>query len=534
MPSASTGGSSSNPGGSSAGAGGPAGAGSGNSDLGPTTGRMITRTEYANTLTDLLQYDLGTKVADLPEDAASKTTGFIASIDGLLPSGPRTSSYERVAEDVATSVPWAGGLGRFATCTDATEACRRGFVDRLGTAFFRKPPTPSESDRLLALFAVVDAADSQPFQTGGRLVLQAALQSARFLFILERGDRLDPASGKPVVSPYEMVSRLSFLLWKSGPDDDLLAAAAGNTLTTPAALADLVTRMLADPRATRGVRGYTDEWLKLYQSARRSANPPRGITETFLRDSREETLRLVSRLALSGDFMSIFTDTKTELTPELAAIYGLPSKGGGFVQYDLPPATMRQGLLTQPAFLGVRADTDHASIVDRGLVILRNMVCREANLPPGLDAMFGVGVPENLPERERFALHETAPGCSACHKLFDPFGHPFERFDVAGRLIDKDDHGNALRTDGEALLDGQLLPFKDAIEFSNLMAKSAEVEACLARKMYTYAFGRPVGTSDEGAEAALAKAFSAGGRSYPALIRAIVASQGFNAVSPQD
>ncbi len=502
---------------------------------GPTSGRMITRAEYVNTLIDLVRYDLGSAVADLPEDSASTTTGFLASIDGLLPSGPRTSSYERVAEGVAAAVPWAGSLDRFAICTDATDVCRRGFIYKLATVFFRKPLTAADSDRLLALFKVVDPAAAQLFQTGARLVLQAVLQSSHFLFILERGDNLDPVSKKPVVSPYEMVTRLSFLLWKSGPDDSLIAAASSGALKMPAGVSDLVQRMLADPRATRGVRGYADEWLKLYQSARRSTNPKRGITESFLRDSREETLRLVARVALSADFMSLFTDKKTELTPELAAIYGLPKKTGtAFAEYDVSAALMRQGLLTQSAFLGVRADIDHASIVDRGLTILHNLVCRQASLPPGVDNQFATTVAPNLPEREKFAIHETAPTCRACHQAFDPFGHAFERFDVAGRLISKDDNGNVLRSDGEALLDGKSSPFKDAVEFSNLMAKSPEVEACLARKMYLYVFNRPIGLSDVDAEGRLAQSFSSAGRSYAALVRSVVSSTGFNSVSPQD
>lgn len=502
---------------------------------GPTTGRMMTRGEYVNTLTDLLRYDLGPAVVDLPEDSASKTTGFLASIDGLLPSGPRTSAYERVGERVAASVRWAGSLDQFATCTDATDGCRRGFIDKLGTVFFRKPVTPGEIDLLLPLFKVVDVAATQKFQTGARLVLQAVLQSAHFLFILESSDNLAPVSGKPVVSSHEMVTRLSFLIWKSAPDASLIATASGGGLKTPAAISDLAQRMLADPRATRGVRAYADEWLKLYQSARRSPNPKRGITESFLRDSREETLRFVSRVALSADFMSLFTDKKTELTPELAAIYGLPTKTGtAFAEYDLSAAPMRQGLLTQSAFLGVRADIDHASIVDRGLTILHNLVCRQASLPPGVDNQFATTVAPNLPEREKFAIHETAPTCRACHQAFDPFGHAFERFDVAGRLISKDDNGNVLRSDGEALLDGKSSPFKDAVEFSNLMAKSPEVEACLVHKMYLYAFNRPVGASDLDAERWMAQTFSKSGRSYTALVRSVVSSIGFNSVSPRD
>lgn len=491
---------------------------------------MLTRAEYANTIKDLLRYDLGKLEDDLPEDAAAKY-GFLASIEGPQPSPSRTNSYERVAELVAGAAPWAGGLDRFAACTTATDACRRGFVGKLATVFLRKALTPAESDRLVALFKVVDPADAQAFQTGARLVLQTVLQSPFFLFVVERGDNLDPVSKKPVVSPYELVSRLSLLLWKSGPDEGLIAAAQ-----TPGAMSELLSKMLADPRAARGARGYADEWLKLYQSSRRAPNGARGITDTFLRDSKEETLRFVARVASSNaDLMSLFTDTKTELTPELAAIYGLPKKAGtAFAAYDTTMVPLRQGLLTQPAFLGVRADADHASIVDRGLVILRNLVCRDAVLPPGANNQFATTIDKKASEREQLAAHSSAPGCKACHMIFDPFGYAFERFDVAGKLISKDDNGNVLRTDGEALLDGKLVPFKDPIELSNLMAKSAEVEACIARKLYLYAFGRSIGDSDEAAVTGLAAAFSKGGRTYKSLVNALVTSVGFNSVAPQD
>lgn len=507
---------------------------------GPTTGRFMTRAEYINSLTDLLRFDASPFEDDLPEDVASKTTGFLASSDGLLPSGARTSSYERVAERVALSVNWKGNLDRFAKCTDSAVACQEGFVDRLATLFFRKPPTKVEREGLVSLFRVEDTKGPAAFQTGARLVLQAVLQSQHFLFILESDDNFDPVTKRPVVSPYDMVTRLSFLLWKSAPDERLLATVSADGLRNVAAVSELAQRMLADPRATRGLRGYANEWLKLYQSARRSVNSSRGITASFLRDSTEETLRFVSRIALSGDLMALFTDKRSELTAELAAIYGLspiPSKkrGPAFAMYDLSGATMRQGLLTQPAFLGVRADIDHASVVDRGLVILRNLVCRDAALPPSVNNQFGTDVPKDASDREKLSIHATAPGCRACHQAFDPFGYAFEKFDVAGRLLEKDDHGNILRSDGEALLDGKPVPFKDAIELSNLMAKSPEVEACMTQKMFMYAFNRPIETAaDEASAGRLAAAFSKGGRTYGAMIHALVSSAEFNSVSPRD
>lgn len=500
---------------------------------GPTAGRTLTNTEYRNTLLDVLGYDISGRPDTLPEDSASTATGFIASAGALSPSGARTSKYERAAVDVAWSVPWVGGLDRYAECAEMTVACQQAFVSRLLSVLYRRPVEVAEANRMATLFGAVDPADPTPFEAGARMVLQAGLQSMNFLFVLERLDWADPTTGAAAVAPHEMATRLALLLWKSGPDEALLKTFAAPTLDVRAA----IETMLADSRMERGVRGYTDEWLQLFLTPRRPTNLQRGITDTFLKDSREETLRFVARLAIHerADLRSLFTDTTTELTAELAGIYGLPSQGAGFQRYTLAPDSGRQGLLTQPAFLGARAGADHASILDRGLLILRSLMCMDLKVPPGLNVQPLADAPNirlEMPEREKFAVHEEDPVCASCHKLIDPLGFPFEVFDVAGRYQTQDDYGNAVRGDGVALVDNVEVAYQNAQEFSTILADSSVVQRCMAEKMHKYVFGRDDLPGDRLVRDEITQAFIDGGRTYDALIRAVVLGDAFAFLAP--
>lgn len=485
---------------------------------GPSSGQRLTEQEYLNTLSDLFKIDATLFAASLPPDAPSATTGLRNSLDAQTTAALRSSGFEVIASAVATTVRWNGGLAGFAACTDRTPACQTGFVRRLASLLYRRPVTDPEVANLARLFAVFP---DDPFEAGARLVLYAALQSPHFIYRLERTDRAAP-------TPFEVVTRLAFLFWKSAPDEALLALAGQGGSFTEAQVQALIDKLLADPRARRGVRDYADDWIGLYRLEDRSPDSKTGVTTALLRDMREETLRAVTRVAFEdgGDLRKLFTEERTELTPALGKVYGL-NLTGTWQTVDLTQDPRRRGILTHPGVLTVHAGAEHASIVDRGLVVLRSFLCGNVPNPPDSVITQFQTIPQDLTDREKFALHSASPVCAACHASIDALGYPFEPYDVAGRFRTKDEYGNLLRADGAYAIDGTRAEFRDVEEFTTLVGASKAAEACLARKLYQYAYGRALVPEDEVQLTRIEQAFKTGGRTWKALSQAVAGSAEF-------
>ena len=240
----------------------------GAASLGPAPGRRLTESEYANTIADLLGVTLdGGDLYLLPDEEPATGGGFRDDVAALLPSSVRTDAYEQLAARIAARVDWVGGLAAHATCTDPTAACR-GIHPSPGRLVYRRPLTDADVQILEPLFATAagsasDAPDA--FELGARLVLQAMLQSPHFLYRLERRDAVDALSGRPAPSPFELATRLSYLLWASAPGPELLDAAERGDFSGGGALAGLVAGMLGDARARRGLDAYAQDWLQLYR-----------------------------------------------------------------------------------------------------------------------------------------------------------------------------------------------------------------------------------------------------------------------------
>jgi len=220
------------------------------------------------------------------------------------------------------------------------------------------------------------------------------------------------------------------------------------------------------------------------------------------------------------------------LSRDRASPHGLTPSGPGFASYDLTSDPNRIGILTQPGFLILRAAPERATIVHRGLMVLRDFLCAEVPAPPAAAASKITMVPANLTDRDRFAMHTADPACKGCHDAFDPLGYPFEPFDLAGRFRARDEFGNVLRSDGQVNLDSSAQPFKSTAEFAALLARSPTVQRCFVQKLYQYAAGRALEAPDGSTIDDLAKQFTSAGRTYSAALTAVAASPAFRALAP--
>jgi hypothetical protein len=507
---------------------------------GPTSGRRLTREEYLNTIGDVLgalaAAHAGTVATVL--DGPPPVLALLNDIAARTIQDQFVTEYSDAATAVATNVPWTQ-LAAYTSCTtNLSTTCQNDFISTLGRLMYRRPLTPAEVTNLASVYTGTPAnpgpndpisKDPTPFQTGSRLVVQAMLMSPSFLYQLETQQA--PQAAPP--TPHEVTTRLSMLVWKAGPDAPLLDAAAAGQMASPAGISAQMTRMLADPRARRGAREFADDWLGVYSVPARTQLPAFKLTGTVLVDMRMETLRFFERLAFEdkADLMQLFVDKKTEISPELAELYGLTPIGTTpTAVYDLTATSNRIGLLTQGATLGVRAGPAAASIAQRGHWVLNTLLCEDVGpIYPRAAAIANQAttmLPPTASERAFFALHETLGAtCAGCHTLMDAMGFPFLTYDVAGAYVTKDVNGNVLDPSGTLNLDGTSQPYKSVAAFAPILAKSPTVEKCLVQKYVQYFLGRiPTTPEDVAQVVSVDAAFHQQGRQFLQLVNLVVAS----------
>jgi Protein of unknown function (DUF1588)/Protein of unknown function (DUF1585) len=231
----------------------------------------------------------------------------------------------------------------------------------------------------------------------------------------------------------------------------------------------------------------------------------------------------------------LLTNRESEFSEELAGIYGVQPNPSG--KYDLSTEPNRTGLLTQLAVLGTRAGPMRASLVDRGLTIAEEFLCIHIPPPPAAaqDAVanFGKTLPPDASEREKLAAHSSAGECVGCHSMIDPFGLPFENFDLIGKYSQTDEHGNMLQGNGELTLDGQKRTYANVAEFSAIVAASKQAQDCMAEKYVQYALARQLESGETAlVEHAIATSQMKGG-TYAAWVSAVVSSKSFGNPAPE-
>lgn len=491
--------------------------------------RRLTLDEYAATVEALLEVDLRDQAAEaLPADLYAD--GFSNTANALIVTLDHVESYAALAEFVATEVDLEA-LADDHGCTSFGDDCERELTTHLATELFRHPPEAEEVDALLHLFEDVQT-EGDDFTVAVGLVLEALLQSPRFLYRIEK----ERGEGSVALDGYEIASRLSYYVWGSPPDEDLLAAAKG--LHEDAAIEAQVDRMLDDPRARDNAQRFLVDWLDLHRldNLQRDEalfpdwDPALGV------DMKAETVQFFTHLALEEErpLAELFDAQLTFVTPELATHYGFdePEADGRVSLADLPE---RGGLLTQGAIASLGGNT--SSMVTRGLYILENILCGHlADPPPGVDTT----PPEVTAETPQRTLSEERvdnAACGGCHYQIEPVAWGIERFDATGRHTTEDRFGNPLEQDGTVVLEEGQVDFETTAELGELLAGSERVAACMSRKSTQYALGRPLELEDRPNDQCIddevTKRFLASSGTYRDLVLAIALSTSFRHVEGQ-
>ncbi|HEY1340443.1 MAG TPA: DUF1592 domain-containing protein, partial [Bryobacteraceae bacterium] len=360
--------------------------------------------------------------------------------------------------------------------------------------------------------------------------LRAVLVSLEFLFRVEQ----DPAGVAPHsnyrISDLALASRLSFFLWSSIPDDELLDAAIRGQLSSPAVLERQVRRMLADERARALVNNFADQWLYLRNLS--SANPDMrlfaGFDDNLRQAFREETeLFFASIMREDRSVLDLLRANYTFVNERLAKHYGIPNVyGSRFRRVDFDADAERGGLLRQGSILTVTSYATRTSPVKRGKWILDNIL----GIPPppplptagALKEQTGIG--QTLSMRERMAAHRDKPACAGCHRLMDPLGFAMENYDAVGRWRTAED-GKRIDTGG-TMPDGT--KFEGAAGLQQALLRRPDVFAgTFSEKLLTYALGRGVEYYDEPAVRKIVTEARAKDYRFSSFVLGIVASTPF-------
>ena len=507
--------------------------------------RRLTHSQYNNTVRDLLgDYS---RPADRfpPEDFVG---GFKNQIRTQSIPPVLEDAYSTAAERMALNAFRAGDVNNLIPCAPSSPRdtkCRDQFVRSFGEKAFRRPLTDVEAQRYEELFAA-EASRTGKFLEGARVVVEAMLQSPKFLFHVTAGPPSRDASADGL-RDYAIANRLSYFLWDTMPDRGLLDAAAKGELRTAEGIERVARAMLQDKRARQAADEFFSQWLRfdrMLTAAKDDGRYP-SFTPELAAMMVQETKLLLGHLVWNDlNFMDALTADYSFINADLARLYGLPEPAGEFEMVKFPASLPRAGILGQATFLASTTGPVETSPTARGLFVREHMLCQIVPNPPP-------GVNTNLPEpatadaarakRERMLQHVENATCSSCHRLMDPIGFGLENYDAVGAWRAKeivDVHtgfGEARRSkpvDVDITATGEIAgvansTFSDTRALGRVLASSPICQDCVVKQVFRYAFGRPEMPADRPTLASAADAFRRSGFKFKEILISLVRSPQF-------
>jgi hypothetical protein len=477
-----------------------------------------------------------------------------AAPEGVLQ--PRQVSYplaidemqlgDAAVENVAIGGPFAGGSAgdttsrrHILTCTPTSDAnaraCAQSVLSKLARRAYRRPVTNADVDGLLKFYDAGRQDDAEGgFEAGIQRALERLLVDPEFLFRVEH----DPAGAEPRsvhrVTDLELASRLSFFLWSSIPDDELLDLASRKRLAKPEILQRQAQRLFLDPRARRAlVENFAGQWLELRNIREHTPDP--DIFDEFdenLRDAmrRETELFIDSQLSVDGSVVDLLNADYTFLNERLARHYGIPGVyGERFRRVSLGAAQdSRRGLLGQASLLTVTSYPNRTSPVLRGKWVLGNLLgAPPPPPPPEVNATLGDKDESGrfVSVRARLEEHRRNPTCASCHGSIDPLGFALENFDPMGRWRTTAE-GNSVIDASGALVDGSRFEGPAGLR-TILLARREQFVTTVAEKLLSYALGRRLEAFDQPAVRKIVRDAAGEDYRWSAFVRGIVTSVPF-------
>jgi cytochrome c551/c552 len=444
-----------------------------------------------------------------------------------------TSGVQSVAI-VGPSTPAGSGdtpsRRRIFTCQPASPTeeipCARQILSTLATHAYRRPTTDADLETLLSFYQT--GRNKGAFEMGIEMALQRVLVDPRFIFRFEREPENVPSGSVYRISDFELASRLSFFLWSSIPDDELLKVAGQGKLHDPAVLEEQTRRMLADPRSEALVSNFAGQWLYLREI--KNARPQAKDFDENLREAfrRETELFFDSIIRDDRSVLDFLTADYTFVDERLARHYGIPGVYGSQFRRVQLPGEERRGLLGQGSILLVTSVANRTSPVARGKWVLENILGSPPPLPPpnvpSIDDTGNTAHAEPASVRQKMEQHRNNAVCAACHKIMDPIGFSLENFDLTGKWRTVD--GTAPIDASGQMVDGTKLDGPASLRRA-LMSRSDVFVSTLTQKLLIYASGRGLKYYDMPAVRAVTRDAAPKDYRFSSLILGIVKSQPF-------
>ena len=415
----------------------------------------------------------------------------------------------------------------YPTATSEQRACAEEILGRIGKQAYRRPLAPADLNMIMSFYE--DGLARGSFDDGIQTALRYILTSPEFLFRSEP----DPDSVQPgevyALSDLALASRLSFFLWSSIPDDELLELATQNRLSDPDVFDAQVERMLRDPKAVALVDNFAAQWLFLRNL--QSINPDTRTFPNFddkLRQGfrTETTMFITSIMQSDAAVTELLTADYTFVNDRLAEHYGIPNIYGSHFRKVKQVDPNRRGLLGQGSILTVTSYPNRTSPVLRGKWVLENIIGSPAPTPPPNVPSLTENTPglAAMSVRQRLEKHREDPVCAGCHAVMDPLGFSFERFDAIGRARDKDASG-LIDASGE-LADGT--PVNGALSLQQALLQHPDYFVdTFTEKLLTYALGRGLEHYDMPIVRAITRQAEKDDYRFSAIIKGIVNSVPF-------
>jgi hypothetical protein len=503
---------------------------------GPAEIRRLTEAEYRQSIADIFGADIKVAGRFEPDMRADGLLAVGTAKVTVTPAG--FEQYDSMAHGIAAQVVDEKHRDRLVGCNPADahapdEACAARFLSAAGLRLFRRPLTDDELKGEVAV-AGTAARTLGDFHAGLAYGLAGLIAAPEFVF-REETEEADPDHpGQWRLDGWSMASRLSFLLWDTGPDPELLAAAGNGDLHDRSKLAARVDWLLAAPRLDKGARAFFSDMLAFdsFEALAKDSVLYPKFSLKVANDAREQTLRTIADflVARHGDYRDLFTSRETFLTRNLGMLYRVPVvTRDGWEAHDFPADDPRAGLLTEISFLALHSHPGRSSATLRGKAIRELLLCQTVPMPPAnvnFSIVQDTGNPKYRTARERLTAHRTDAVCAGCHKIMDPIGLALENFDGAGQYRTTE---NGAPIDASGELDGKT--FKDAAGLGQAMHDDPAAVSCLVGDVYRYAAGHDVQPGEIAFIVWLKDRYAADGYQLPALLRRIALSDAFYRVS---
>jgi hypothetical protein len=411
------------------------------------------------------------------------------------------------------------------------QACARQVLSTLARRAFRRPVSQADVTALMTFYQA--GRDSGGFEKGIEMALRRILADPQFVFRVER-DPATVAVGQAYrISDVELASRLSFFLWSSIPDEELLTVAEQGRLRDRAVLQQQVSRMLKDPRSESLVKNFAGQWLFLREL--RNRNPDLLVFPDFddnLRQAFQKETELLFESIVREDrnVFDLLTADYTFVNERLARHYGIPHVYGSDFRRVSLAGQPRKGLFGHGSFLTVTSATNRTSPVTRGAWILENLMGTPPPLPPPdvpplPENTTGQGITVKATSvRDRMIQHRTNQPCKGCHQIMDPIGLALENYDGVGRWRTTDS-GFKIEI-GEELVDGTKIDGVESLRGALLAYPDAFVQT-MTEKLLMYGVGRAAHHYDMPVVRSIARDAGRNGNKFSSLVMAIVSSDPF-------